>query len=153
MLINHERNKNFGTKLCCVICPARVLSTCFCIFNRCWLEELLILESCCSGHFTYNTYRRGSHAQSMCMSTFHLQSIGDISRRSTVCWPYATFLCPFQLIRPLKFMTLNEGYTVQYHIYSPIMTCKEQPSTKIGQVMISLYRIGLLCTKTRELTE
>ena len=87
----------------------------------------------------------------MCMSTFHLQLIGDISGRSTVRWPHVIFLFPFQLVSPLKFMTLNEGYTVQYHIYSPIMTCKEQPSTKIGQVMISLYPTGLFCTTASEL--
>jgi hypothetical protein len=130
------------------------------MFNRSWLEELLILVSCCSGHFTYNTYRHGLHAQSMCMSTFHLQSIGNIVGDPQYVgyqWAIHSMLAacnfclfPFQLVRPLKFMTLNDGCTVQYHIYSPIMTCKEQPSTKIGQVVISLYRIGLLYTKTRE---
>ena len=87
----------------------------------------------------------------MCMSTFHLQLIGDISGRSTVRRPHVISVFQFQVVSPFKFTTLNEGYTVQYHIYSPIMVCKEQPSTKIGQVMISLYRIGLLYTKTDRL--
>jgi len=28
------------------------------------------------------------------------------------------------------------------------MVCKEQPSTNIGQVMLSLHRTGLVCKKT-----